>query len=243
MEFQDRGILIQTRPFGEGDVIAILLTENHGKHAGLVKGGNSRSRRGHLEIGGEFECTWRGRMAEGLGTYSLDSAGPPPSSRFLNDPDRLLALQALCQTLAGSLSEREPASEIFTSVQAWLSQLEGDLWPFTLCGLEVQLLGRLGFGLDLTSCASTGQTDELVYVSPRSGRAVSREAGAPYAERMLALPAFLIGDMSGDLDGQALAGLKLTGHFLAERVFALQNQDLPWARRQLEERLANNAPD
>ena len=238
MQFSDIGILVQITPHGEGDIVARVFTREHGLHAGLIKGGNSRRYRGILEVGGRYEVTWQARLADNLGTFSLEPSGPMPSVQIMDDPNRLLGLQALSQILATSLTERDPVLPLFDAVTTWLDQLTEELWVHTLALIELRLLGILGFGLDLSRCASTGTTEELCYVSPRSGRAVSAAAGVPYHDRLLTLPRYLIGEAADDFDQDAINALILTGRFLSDRVYGAQNQDLPWSRKALIERLS-----
>ena len=240
MQFADVGILVQITPHGEGDVVARLFTREHGLHAGLIKGGNSRRYRGVLEIGGRYDVTWQARLADNLGTFSLEPSAPLPSVRVLDDPNRLIGLQALSQVLATSLTERDPVTPLYDAVETWLDQLTEEMWVHTLALVELRLLGILGFGLDLSRCASTGESHDLRYVSPRSGRAVSATAGAPYHERLLTLPRYLIGETAEDFDQDAIDALVLTGRFLTDRVYAAQNQDLPWSRKALMDRLESS---
>ena len=238
MEIADQGILVNATPYGDADMVARILTKNHGLHAGLIKGGNSRRKRSDFEIGGTYSLIWRARLPENLGSFSLEPLGPLPSARLLDDRERLIGLQSLCQLLSTCLTDREPLPSLYHAVETWLNQLEDVTWVHTLALIELRLLSILGFGLDLSKCASTGQTDDLVYVSPRSGRAVSAVAGEPYKHKLLNLPKYLIGEHSGYLEEDARDALLLTGRFLNDRVYAARNQELPWARRALINRLS-----
>ena len=183
--------------------------------------------------------TWQARLADNLGTFALEPSGPMPSVQIMDDPNRLLGLQALSQILATSLTERDPVLPLYDAVSTWLDQLTEETWVHTLALIELRLLGILGFGLDLSRCASTGTTKDLCYVSPRSGRAVSAEAGLPYHDRLLTMPRYLIGEVAENFDQDAIDALLLTGRFLSDRVFAAQNQDLPWSRKALIDRLTD----
>ncbi len=141
---------------------------------------------------------------------------------------------------AGALPEREPHPGAFFAFETLCETLViPEIWPAVYVRFEAGLLQELGFGLDLTRCAVTGSLDDLAYVSPRTGRAVSRDAGAPYAERLLRLPPFLLSSQGGLDEGDIGAGLDLTGHFLETFVFAVMNRPLPPARVWLIERLTD----
>jgi len=226
MEWIDRGLVLSHRPFGESGTIAQLLTREHGRHAGLVRGG-SRTR-AQIQPGTRVQAVWRARLADHLGNWTLE---PERSglAGVIDDPPRLAALVSACAVLEAALPERQPMSGVFDATESLLDALEGDVWDAAYVGWELGLLGALGFGLDLTRCAATGATAELTHVSPRTGRAVSAGAAAPYADRLLPLPGFLIG--RGEASPEAvLAGLDLTGHFLERRLFAQSHLPVPPAR-------------
>ena len=240
MEWNDDGIVLASRPHGESSAVVQLLTRIHGRHAGLVRGGASRRGRHVVEPGTLVSATWRARLAEHLGHLALDPSRHV-GARLLDEPMRLAALSATCALAAAALPEREPHVGAFDGMLALLETLEADddgaLWPAVYVRWELGLLGELGFGLDLARCAATGRGDDLAFVSPRTGRAVSRDAGAPYADKLLVLPPFLCGgsEAGPEAVGQ---GLAITGHFLARHVFAALNQPLPPARERLVDLLA-----
>ncbi len=239
MEWADEAIVLASRPHGESSAVVQLLTRENGRHAGLVRGGGSRRGRHVVEPGTLVSATWRARLADHLGNLTLDPSRHV-GARLLDAPMRLAALSAACTLAAASLPEREPHTGAYDGMLALLATLEADdedvLWPAVYVRWELGLLGELGFGLDLTRCAATGTSDDLAYVSPRTGRAVSRDAGAPYADRLLVLPSFLCGgtEAGPEAVGQ---GMAITGHFLARHVFAALNQPLPPARDRLHELL------
>lgn len=231
MDWTDQGIVLSARKHGESSVVLSLLTAAHGRHAGVVRGGQSRRRRGVLEVGNLLFATWRARLEEHLGNFTIELE-TGHAARLLDRADRLVALTALCATANTSLAEREPHPETFAASLRLIEALDGDDWPARYVAWELQLLGTLGFGLDLSRCAATGASDELVYVSPRSARAVSRSAGAPYRDKLLVLPAFLIG--RGDAGPRdILDGLALTGYFLHRHVYRPHGRQLPDARERL----------
>ncbi len=236
MEFQDQGIIISARKYGEFDAVIDVLTADHGRHAGLVKGGMGRRQRGTLQPGNEVILTWRGRLETQLGTYSVELRNAR-SAAFLDYPSKLGVLNSVCAILSLSLGEREEHRVLYDGLQVLLDTLEQvdeqpKNWGALLVRWEIGLLSELGFGLDLSCCASTGVTDDLVYVSPKSGRAVSREAGLPYHDRLLPLPAFLRAGGEVTLD-DVRDGLHLSEFFLERHVLHPQNKKLPQARRML----------
>lgn len=211
------------------------LTEEMGRHAGLVHGGGSKRNRANFELGNRLDFSWAARLNEHLGTYRADVIDSPAAA-IMHDPDRLAALSSLCALVDTALPEREPAPGLFAALNVWLDQLQSDHWAALLVRIELGLLEILGFGLDLSSCAVTGETDTLTHVSPKSGRAVSASAAQPYLDRLLRLPGFLVG--SSEADEAAIAdGLVLSGHFLEKRVFNVHNWTLPPQRALLLQRM------
>src|SRR5262249_43073865 len=220
MDWADDGIVLAARPHGESSAILTLLTRGHGRHAGLVRGGWSRRMRGLLEPGNRVQATWRARLPEHLGNYTCEPAGS--MAVLLDAPTRLAALTSAAAVSELALPEREPHPQAFDGFERLLAVLRsapGELeWQAAYVRWEMNLLAEIGFGLDLARCAASGAVENLAYVSPKSGRAVSAAVGAPYRTRLLPLPAFLAG--SGLADGGAiLDGLRLTGHFLDQHVF------------------------
>lgn len=232
MEWRDEGILLWVRRHGESNVIVEALTAEHGRHSGLIRGGGGRSHAGILQPGTQLSLEWRARLAEHLGAYKADMIKSRAAS-IMNDRLRLAALNSVSALLVQFLPEREPNAEIYATTLGVLDAMsDGDLaWPIHYATWELNLLGTLGFGLDLDSCASTGQTEDLVFVSPRSGRAVCREAGGPFADRMLPLPGFLRGEGTPQI-GDVREALRLTGYFLEHWVGeAYDLEELPEARQ------------
>ena len=235
VEWTDLGVVLSVRKYGEYDIILHALTEQHGHHAGVVKGGMSRKRRGLFQAGNRLHLKWRARLADHLGTFVCE-----PDRLFaadaLHDRALLTALTALCATAEAVLPEREVHSLAYKQACHLLETLGEATWATDYVLWEMHLLNELGFGLDLDTCASTGVTDDLIYVSPKSGRAVSREAGVPYKTQLLALPAFLAGEEAAPPTQEDIsAGLDLTGYFLERHVYAPHRQTLPDARLRLRE--------
>ncbi len=222
--------MLSARAHGETGAIVELLTARHGRHAGHLPGGGSRKMKPFLQPGAQVMVSYHARTAEHLGSLRLEPVGEGPAALF-DDPLALAGLSAAAAVAAGALPEREPHPGAYLAFEALVAAFAHDaVWPAIFVRFEAGLLDELGFGLDLSRCAATGATDDLVYVSPKTGRAVSREAGAPYAARMLALPPFLLGGQAGLREGDVAAGFDLTGHFLDQFVFGPLNRPLPPAR-------------
>ncbi len=235
MKWSDEGIVLGAKAHGEAALVVQLLTREHGRHAGLVHGGQSSRARALYQPGNRVTADWSARLADHLGSFRcelLESTG----ARLLDAGDRLTALSAAAAVLNAVLPEREPHPACFEGFLALLAALEGEHWGEVMTGWELALLTELGFGLDLKHCAAGGDASQLIYVSPKSGRAVSRDAGEPYKDRLLLLPGFLVGRGGGGAE-EVAQGLRLTGHFLAKYLFHPHDKDLPAARVRLAERL------
>lgn len=245
MEWRDNGIVLGARGHGETSLVVSLLTESHGRHAGLVKGGGGKAGRALYQSGNLVSCTWKARLEDQLGVYACELLDANAAA-LLHDAGRLAALTAACAVLDTALAEREPHPALYDATLALLTALsteDAPPWAETYVRWELVLLAEMGFGLDLSACAATGVTETLQWVSPKSGRAVSAAAGAPYADRLLVLPAFL---RPTEADPQSpacredlRAGLRLTGYFLDHHVFAPHHRSLPPARDRLVERLVD----
>jgi DNA repair protein RecO (recombination protein O) len=237
MDFSDDAIVLSVRPLGESGAILEALTRDHGRHLGLVRGGASRKMKPALQPGNTLHLHWRARLNEHLGSFTPELARAR-AGELMERREALTGLNAFCRIASAALPEREPHAPAFEAGAILLEAMmeDGlDHWGPLYVRWEAGLLDALGFGLDLSRCAASGRTDDLVYVSPKSGRAVSREAGAVYKERMFALPGFLLGPGAAVTRGDIVAGLKLTGYFLQERVLAPHGKDLPAARLRLDE--------
>lgn len=221
--------MLKARRHGERALILHVLTKEHGRHAGLVRGGQGPKTRGLFEIGNQLDITWRARLAEHLGMFSAELESSH-ASRFLDDAARLAALAAAAALADATLPEHEPHPRAYRGFLDLIAALErDDGWAPLYVRWELDLLAELGFGLDLARCAATGKNDELIYVSPRSGQAVSASAGEPYRKRLLPLPRFLIAETvpaAADLAD----GLALTGFFLERRAIEPHGRKMPGAR-------------
>jgi DNA repair protein RecO (recombination protein O) len=218
MQWTDEGVIIGTRRHGETSLIVELMTLDHGRHLGLVRGGRSRRVLPSLQIGNSVSVTWRARLHEHLGAFAIEVT-QPRAARLIEGPAALYAVQSLAALLR-LLPERDPHTALYEALCAILDLPDGPLLAAAMIvRFEVKLLDDLGFGLDLESCAGGGEGD-LIYVSPKSGRAVSQAAGEPYGDRLLALPGFLLAAPSANVPAvrDILAGFDLTGYFLARHV-------------------------
>lgn len=233
MEWSDEGVVLSVRPHGEAAAVLELFTRRHGRHLGLVHGGRSRKLRPVLQVGNHLDAAWKARLADNLGHFTVELR-KGFAALLMDDAAALTAMTSMA-ALARLLPERDPHPNLFEITQFVLGFLdERAVWPALIVRWELALLEELGFGLDLTSCAATGRKTDLVYVSPRSGRAVSSEAGEPYRDRMLALPGFLREATSGPISAEdVLAGFELTGHFLTTRVLAPRDMTMPEGRGRL----------
>ena len=237
MEWRDEGVLLVMRLHGETSAIIEVFTAAHGRHAGVVRGGASRRMAAMLQPGTQVQVVWSARLDEHLGTFVVE----PVQSRaaILSDRMALAGLNSVCALLHLALAERDPHGALWRKTVALLDRLAaGADWQADYLRWELDLLEDLGFGLDLTTCAVTGSRDDLAYVSPRTGRAVSRGAAGDWAARLLPLPPSLLGQ--GPAMGREMVqGLALTGHFLNRGLQAvLHDRPLPEARARLIEMLA-----
>ncbi|MBC8013864.1 MAG: DNA repair protein RecO [Methyloceanibacter sp.] len=232
MDWSDEGIFLSAKPLGEANAVAELFTLGHGRHLGLVRGGRSRRMRPLLQPGNLLRATWRARLSEHLGGFNVELI-EAHAARVLDDPRALAAIGSL-SGLARLLPERDPHPALYAATLHILRTFDdANEWPALLVRWELQLLQELGFGLDLSECAATGVDADLAYVSPRSGRAVSRDAGQPYCSRLLKLPAFLLDDAVPAGEGDIVAGFALTGHFLERDVLEPHGLTMPQSRERL----------
>lgn len=232
MDWRDDGVLLAVRPHGERDAILDILTAAHGRHLGLCRGGASAKRAAELQPGAQLSVSWRARLASQLGVFRAEAVSMR-AGRLLDDKRALAALSAVAALASLFLPERAPHPAFYAETRRVLDALtDPETWPGLYAAWELRLLEEIGVGLDLSACAATGVTQELIWVSPRSGRAVSRSAGAPYADRLLPLPSFLrLGGPATEVEfAQAL---RLSGHFLRKWAAPSIDRELPAARERL----------
>jgi DNA repair protein RecO (recombination protein O) len=230
MEWQDTGTIISVRKHGETSTIVDVLTERHGRHAGLVRGGAGRKLAPTLQPGTQVDVEWRARLEEHLGAYGIE----PVQSRaaILSNRLALSAMGSVCALVNFAFPERMSMPRLYGATVHLFDQMAaGGAWLSDYALWEYAVLEELGYGLDLDNCAATGVQQDLIYVSPKSGRAVSRAAGADWADRMLPLPRFLRAQTATKEVVEVLDALKTTGYFLQTRLApALGNRPLPDAR-------------
>ena len=233
MEFTDDGIVLSARAHGETSAVAEILTPHHGRWAGLVYGGQGRAKTPLLQPGNGVRATWKGRLDDSLGFFTLELTQARAAS-LMQDRLSLAALTAACAVAGATLPERQAHARIYHTLRILFDHLDDiDIWPALMARWELGLLAELGFGLTLDKCAATGARENLIYVSPKSACAVSADAGEPYKDRMLPLPAFLRDPAADATISDAVAGLGTTGHFIETRILHIANQELPDARRRL----------
>jgi DNA repair protein RecO (recombination protein O) len=229
MQWTDEGIIIGTRRHGETSLIIELMTRAHGRHLGLVRGGRSRQQQPLLQPGNTVLATWRARLDEHLGNYAIEPV-VHRAARLIEGAAGLYGLQIVASLLR-LLPERDPHPVLYDGIGPMLDWIADPVVGGALIvRFELKMLEDLGFGLDLDECAATGVTADLVYVSPKTGRAVSRSAGAAFRERLLPLPAFLVETGRSPSAAEIADAFRLTGYFLARRVFEPRDLALPEAR-------------
>ena len=231
MEWSDSGSILAVRPHGETAALVELFTAEHGRHAGILRGGASKRRAADLQPGTRVAVTWRARLAEHLGAFTLE-AERGRAAALMGDRLGLAGLAAICAVAQRALPERAPFPQLQIQTETLLDLLPlTPAWPLAYLRWELALLEALGFGLDLRRCAVTGAEEDLIYVSPRTGRAVSAAGAGEWSDRLLPLPACLLGVGTAP-DAEILQGLQLTGHFLP-RALGDESGALPGARDRL----------
>lgn len=237
MEWDAPAIVLDARPYAEGDAVAAVMTEAHGLHRGLARGGGSRAQAALWQAGNLVQVRWVARLADQLGTFSAEMIHAGAAS-VMDDALALAMLCAACAVAEGALPEREPHPRVFHGLLRLVAHLPlGAPMLTDLIRWETALLAELGYGLDLTACAVTGETAGLAFVSPRTGRAVTEAAAGTWKGRLLRLPGFLTGGYTVT-PGDWQDGLTLTGHFLARDAFGAHHRPLPLARQMLYDRVA-----
>jgi DNA repair protein RecO (recombination protein O) len=242
MQWTDEGIVIGVRRHGEASAILELMTREHGRHLGMVRGGFGTRMKPILQTGNSVSASWRARLDEHLGNYTVE-AMRQRASNFFGAPHAIYGVTHLA-ALMRLLPERDPHADLYEVFEGILDHLENPVVAAPMVArFELQMLTELGFGLDLEQCASTGATNDLIYVSPKSGRAVSRTAGEPWADRMLRLPDFLRDDEREPAGRDLADGFALTGFFLARHVLEPRGLSLTDERAHFIAALTRAQPD
>ncbi len=240
MEWTEQAIVLSARPSGESAAVLEVLTADHGRHAGFVRGGRGRRKKGLLQAGNILQVTWKARLEENLGAFTLELIHSPLGAMF-GEGGRLQALSAIMAVLQQSLPERDPHPALYHALASYMEVLEASEstalhWAMGLAQFEKGLLAELGYALDLSVCAVSGSAEELIYVSPKTGKAVSSIEGKAWQDKLLKLPYFLSETGQGNPDGNsniladAMEGLTLTGYFLTRQIWAVHNKAQPPAR-------------
>jgi len=240
VEWDAPAVVLAARPYNEGDALVTVLTELHGNHHGLARGGSSRTQASTWQPGNLVQARWVARLPEQLGSMTAELVHPG-AALAMDDALSLAILSAACAVAEGALPEREPHPRVFAGLVQLIAGLARGPDALTeLVRWESILLADLGYGLDLSACAVSGATAGLAWVSPRTGRAVSDAAAGEWRDRLLRLPGFLAGANTATV-ADWRDGLKLTGHFLARDAFGHQHRPLPPARHMLYDRVATLA--
>ena len=233
MDWRDEGVLLTVRKHGEGSAIIEVFTAEHGRHAGIMPGGASRKMAPILQPGAQLSLEWKARLEEHLGAFTID----PVKSRaaaIMSDRAALAAMGSIAAMLTTGLAEREAHRELYHRTEDLLDALgETADWPSRYALWEMALLTDVGFGLDFSECAATGVTQDLIYVSPKSGRAVSRNGGADWADHLLPLPRFLRMDEPDETLSDVTDALRTTGYFLENWFMPTLGKQMPQARQRL----------
>ncbi len=234
MEWRGQGILLSVRRHGENAAIIEAFTQEFGLHAGVVRGGTSRKLAPVLQPGAQLDLSWRARLQDHLGAFTVELV-KSRAAQVMGDRDALAGLNAICGLLCFVLAERDPHPDLYAQTLDLFDRLGNDpAWPLAYMFWEVALLNELGFGLDLESCAVTGETQDLRYVSPKSGRAVSEKGAGDWADRLLPLPPSLRGLIGSNALDEVSDGLRTTGYFLEKWIApSLGTKPVPASRQRL----------
>lgn len=239
MDWDAPAVVLDVRPYNDADALVTVMTELHGAHRGLARGGLSRRHASLWMPGNLVQARWVARLADQLGAITAELVHPG-AALAMDDALQLAVLSSACAIAEGALPEREPHPIVFGGLVGLVAELANDPAPLeTLVRWEAALLAELGYGLDLGACAVTGRSDDLRFVSPKTGRAISGGAAGAWAERLLPLPPFLLG-AAGDVAGWR-DGLRITGHFLGRDAFGHRHRPLPAVRAMLMDRVAGLA--
>lgn len=240
VEWRDRAILLEAMKFADHDAIVTVFSREHGVHKGICKAALTKKNRSQMEPGNIADVRWNARLQEHLGKISLE-VDMAIASRVMLDTLKLTTLGSVCSLLKATLPEHDPHPQLFDAVEGFLNHMaEADQpfeWLSHYIALEVRLLEALGFGLDLSECAATGLRENLTHVSPKSGRAVSGQAAAPYLDKLLPLPDFISKSTFAACWAEAADGLRLTGHFLEHWLLQAIHQPLSPVRARLSQQV------
>jgi DNA repair protein RecO (recombination protein O) len=236
MEWVDNAVVLGARPFGEGKLVAEVFAREHGRFGGIVHAG--RKSQPILQSGNVVHAGWKARLSEQLGFYNPLELIEPHATRLLDDPIALAGLSSAVALIRGATPERQAYPQLYDALIVLIEAMpHAEVWPALYTRFELGLLSALGYGLDLSRCAVTGAREGLAWVSPRTGRAATGEAGAPHADVLLRLPPFLVDADAQLKPGDVADAFALAGYFLERRVFEHRGEGMPDQRRRLIERL------
>jgi DNA repair protein RecO (recombination protein O) len=226
MIIEDEGIIISKLKYGENSLIIKIFTRENGVCSGLLKG--IKKYGAVAQVGNFVKTEWKGRLTEHLGNFSLELL-KPYSSDFFSCYKKMLALNSASAVLAKVMPEKESYKQLYFSYIQLLDSLRGENWVQDYVMFELNVLQTMGFGLDLASCVATGTTSELVYISPKSGAAVSRDAGQAYHDKLFQMPTFFRdgSEKATSNTQEILEGLRITRYFMAKYLFAEFNYSMP----------------
>jgi DNA repair protein RecO (recombination protein O) len=240
MEWSDDAIVLGSKPFGESKAIVEVFAAGQGRVAGVMHGGGGRRAAPIIQPGNLLRVGWKARLAEQLGFFSPVELLSANAARLMNDAAALAGLSSAIALVRAATPERQAYPGVYAALLLLTENFDQPaLWPALYTRFELGLLAALGYGLDLSQCAVTGAVTDLAYVSPRTGRAASREAGAEYADKLLALPPFLADPNAPLAEGDVADAFALAGYFLERRVFDRVGEGLPEPRRRLIELLGH----
>jgi DNA repair protein RecO (recombination protein O) len=236
MEWTDSAIVLGARSFGEGKLVAEVFARAHGRFGGVVHAG--RKSQPILQAGNVVHCGWKARLSEQLGFFNPLELIEPHATKLLDDPVALAGLSSAVALIRGAAAERQAYPQLYDALMVLIEAMpQSEIWPALYARFELGLLAALGYGLDLSRCAVTGETEGLAWVSPRTGRAATYDAGAPHADVLLRLPSFLVDAEAQLEEGDVADAFALSGYFLERRVFDQKGEGMPESRRRLIERL------
>jgi DNA repair protein RecO (recombination protein O) len=233
-EWRSDAISLGARKFGENDAILEVFTPHKGRTSGLVYGGAGKTKRALLEPGTRLHLSWKSRAEDQLGFFdALEARGHGPAA-MMDDPAALAVIAAIAALLQAATPEKSGFGSLYEATEILLEALGTTSdWPALYIRWEIGLLSELGYGLDLTKCALTGGVDDLAWVSPKTGKAATRDAGAPFADKLLVLPPFLLGGQNPPATGDVADGFALAGHFIARELLDPVHKTMPDARARL----------
>jgi DNA repair protein RecO (recombination protein O) len=238
MQWEDEALLLSARRHGEGALVLQVFTPYHGRHGGLVRGGASRKNRPIYQPGNRLAVIWRARLQDQLGSFTAELIDAN-AALILDEPLRLSAMMSACALVEKALPDRDPHPDLYNLLRQLIDTLTtSGVWAPDYVRFELALLADLGFGLDLLSDTDLVSSADLVYVSPRTGRAVTAETAKGYEDRLLPLPGFLVGRDGEDINAAIRDGLKLAGYFLERHLFAALDRPVPEARQAFVDRLS-----